>query len=167
MEAGKTAGTPEGYVCSNLYRNFKNEAVKSRQSEDANRFDDSRFTVDGCKTHGNCNAMDEAIDLDDEKALTQFLCFLATLKFRLYHVYETPEVSQTYKQKQCKVFLFIMFLFLDYGAPNLYYYPLRALTEFFSNQKTARELSKRLNAESLLAYKQHKEMLGVRVLDEF
>ena len=50
-----------------------------------------------------------------------------------------------------------MFLFLDYGSPELYYYPLRALAEFFSNQKTARELSKRLNAESLLAYKQHKD----------
>jgi len=93
MEAGKAAGTVEGHVCSNLYRTFKNEAQKSRQAEDMSRTDDNRFTVDGCKTHGNCNAMDEAIDLDDEKSLTQFMCFLATLKFRLYHVYETPEVS--------------------------------------------------------------------------
>ena len=46
-----------------------------------------------------------------------------------------------------------MFLFLEYGDRDFYNYPLRALAEFFSNQKTARELSKRLNSESLLVYK--------------
>ena len=60
-----------------------------------------------------------------------------------------------------------MFLFLEYGERNYCNYPLRALAEFFSNQKTARALSKRLNTESLLVYKQHKKMLGPRILDEF
>lgn len=60
-----------------------------------------------------------------------------------------------------------MFLFLQYGSPGLYHYPLRALAEFFSDQKTARELSKRLNAESLIGYKQLKACMGDRILDEF
>lgn len=53
--------------------------------------------VDGCKTHGNCDIKTGTIELDGEPQLTQFVCFLATLKFRLYHVYETPEVSSRHK----------------------------------------------------------------------
>ena len=98
--------------------------------------------------------MDEKIELEEQLSFTQFVCFLATLKFRLYHIYETPEVSQNHKRDQCKVFLNVMFLFLEYGDRKYYHYSLRALAEFFSNQKTARELSKRLNCESLLTYKQ-------------
>ena len=61
-----------------------------------------------------------------------------------------------------------MFLFLEHAKDNSHYhYPLRALAEYFSNQKTARELSKRLNAEHLLGYKQQKDVLGNRILDEF
>ena len=82
-------------------------------------------------------------------------------------MYETPEISQTHKRDQCKVFLNVMFLFLEYGDRRFYHYSLRALAEFFSNQKTARELSKRLNCDSLLRYKQQKKMLGHHILDEF
>ena len=41
-----------------------------------------------------------------------------------------------------------------------YYYPLRALTEFYLEGDAERALSKRLNSESLLCYKQDKEILG-------
>jgi len=132
MEAGKRAGTPQGKMCSNLTRNFQTEANKLRQREELAR-PGSDLQVDGCHIHGNCDALAEAIDLDEEKHLTKFICFLATLKFKLYHVYETPDLSPRHKQAQCNIFLNIMFLFLQYGSAQFYHYPLRALAEFFSN----------------------------------
>ena len=99
--------------------------------------------------------------------MTQFVCFLATLRAKLLRCFETPEVSQDHKQNQCKLFMNIMFLYLQFGKPCYYHYPLRAIAEFFISQRTSRELSKRLNAESLLKYKQQKEVLGTHILDEF
>jgi hypothetical protein len=90
MEAARE-GEPEKKPCTNLTRTFQSEAAKQSYSGD-------NYKVDGCKVHGNCNPKEEAIDLDEQKNFTQFLCFLATLKFKLYHVYETPEVSQSSRQ---------------------------------------------------------------------
>ena len=41
-----------------------------------------------------------------------------------------------------------------------YFYPLRALTEFFLEEENEKALSKRLNSESLIDYKKGKEVLG-------
>jgi hypothetical protein len=49
---------------------------------------------------------------------------------------------------------------MQHCEPKYYYYPLRALTEFFLEEETEKALSKRLNAESLLSYKRGKEILG-------
>lgn len=49
--------------------------------------------VDGCRIHGNCDALSEAIELIAEKDMTKFVCFFATLKFKLHHVFETHGVS--------------------------------------------------------------------------
>jgi len=72
----------------------------------------NEMSTNGCRWHGTCDIKADTIDLEGEENLTKFVCFLATLKFKLYHVYDTPDVSLRYKQAQCKVFLNIMFLFL-------------------------------------------------------
>jgi len=41
-----------------------------------------------------------------------------------------------------------------------FYYPIRALSEFYAEEVHERSLGKRLNAESLLAYKGKKERIG-------
>lgn len=99
----------------------------------SNSLFEENLKVDGCKVHGNCNAADEMIELKEERIFTQYMCFLATLKFKLYHVYETPEVSHSHRQNKCKDYLNILFLFLEYGKPGYYLYPLRALAELFSS----------------------------------
>ena len=43
---------------------------------------------------------------------------------------------------------------------EFYYYPIRALLEFYSDQVQERSLGKRLNATSLLEFKTKKERLG-------
>ena len=52
---------------------------------------------------------------------------------------------------------------LENCSKEFFYYPLRALLEFYSDKAHERSLGKRLNAESLLAYKVKKVTMG-RVL---
>ena len=63
------AGSPESKPCANLVRTFENEVAKFRNNSDNGmgngRNDPGRLVVDGCKTHGNCNAMEEKIELDE------------------------------------------------------------------------------------------------------
>jgi len=57
---------------------------------------------------------------------------------------------------------------MQHTKPEYFYYPLRALSEFFAEEKTEKALSKRLNADALLQYKQSKEVLtGDHMLFEF
>lgn len=44
--------------------------------------------------------------------------------------------------------------------PKHYYYPMRALTEFFLEKESEKVLSKRLNAKDFLTYKRNKDILG-------
>jgi phosphoenolpyruvate carboxylase len=49
---------------------------------------------------------------------------------------------------------------LENCGKEFYYYPIRALLEFYSDQVQERSLGKRLNATSLLEFKAKKERLG-------
>ena len=53
-----------------------------------------------------------------------------------------------------------MFQMIENCETKFYFYPLRALTEFFVEEETEKALSKRLGLENLLSYKQSKEILG-------
>ncbi len=41
-----------------------------------------------------------------------------------------------------------------------FYYPIRALSEFYAEEVQERSLGKRLNADSLLSYKANKDRMG-------
>lgn len=43
---------------------------------------------------------------------------------------------------------------------EFYYFPIRALSEFYAEEVHERSLGKRLNAESMLSYKTKKDRMG-------
>ena len=49
---------------------------------------------------------------------------------------------------------------LENCDPEYFYYPIRALSEFYAEEVHERSLGKRLNAESLLQYKTKKDRMG-------
>jgi len=49
---------------------------------------------------------------------------------------------------------------LENCEPQFFYYPIKALSEFYSEEEKGRSLGKRLNAESLLCYKNIKQWRG-------
>ncbi len=49
---------------------------------------------------------------------------------------------------------------IEHCEVKYYYYPLRALTEFYIEGESEKALSKKLNAENLLIYKQNKTVFG-------
>ena len=49
---------------------------------------------------------------------------------------------------------------LENCPQEFYYFPLRALKEFYTQDLEAKALGKRLNSESLLSYKAQKEWKG-------
>lgn len=69
------------------------------------------------------------------------------------------------KQRGFKYICNILFMFLESCADEFKYYPLRALSEYFAGESTEQALSKRLNSESLLQYKNEKQVFtGDRML---
>lgn len=48
---------------------------------------------------------------------------------------------------------------MTHCKPQHYYYPMRALTEFYLEKESERSLKKRLIAKDLLTYKKNKEIL--------
>jgi len=54
----------------------------------------------------------------------------------------------------------LLFSILENCEPQFFYYPIKALSEFYSEEEKGRSLGKRLNAESLLCYKNIKQWRG-------
>ena len=63
-------GTPESKLCSNLVRTFQSEAAKQRGNGAGGSRTEFALVADGCKIHGNCNAMEEKIELDEQLSFT-------------------------------------------------------------------------------------------------
>jgi hypothetical protein len=54
----------------------------------------------------------------------------------------------------------LLFGILENCDSQYYYYPIRALSEFYGDEVQERSLGKRLDAESLLSYKYKKDRMG-------
>jgi len=54
----------------------------------------------------------------------------------------------------------MLFSMIEHCDAKYYYYPIRALAEFFVHGESEKALGKRLNSKSLLHYKQNKSLLG-------
>ena len=68
------------------------------------------------------------------------------------------------KEQRRKTICNLMFSLIETCKVKHFYYPLRALTEFFLEGENEKSLSKRLNSESLLGYKKFKEIYGRELL---
>ena len=64
------------------------------------------------------------------------------------------------KDKQRKDLCNLLFGILENCDSQYYYYPIRALSEFYGDEVQERSLGKRLDAESLLRYKYKKDRMG-------
>ena len=130
-EAGKKDGSMPA-TCPILTNSFKAENAKKNSSEINGG---QSLSAEGCNVHGTINIKQETFALDDDpEKFIQFICFLATLKFKLHHIFNTTELNHARKQNECKFICNILFLFLQYCEPKYLIYPLRALAEFLSQE---------------------------------
>lgn len=113
-----------------------------------------------CQIHPGFKYEDAIFALDKPKTFISFICFLIQFKFKLLNIEDTnQQIKDTQRKQLCN----ILFMMLENCSEEFYYYPFRALLEFYSDKAHERSLGKRLNAESLLAYKIKKVTMG-RVL---
>lgn len=90
-DAGKKDGSmPE--TCPILSNTFK--AARKNWDESGGQ----QVKVRSCSVHGQININQETFSLDDDpEKFIQFICFLATLKFKLHHIFNTADLSLTRK----------------------------------------------------------------------
>lgn len=62
-------------------------------------------------------------------------------------------MEEKIKESRRKLVCNMLFSMMEHCKIKHYYYPLRALAEFFVEGESEKSLSKRLNAENLLKYK--------------
>lgn len=67
---------------------------------------------------------------------------------------------QSEKDKQRKEYVQILCSILENCNKDYYYFPIKALSEFYAEKSDERSLGKRLAAENLLCYKNIKEWRG-------
>jgi len=75
---------------------------------------------------------------------------LAQLYFKIMKI---EEVDDKYKEQKSKLICNMLFSMIEHCPAKYYYYPIRALTEFFVHGESEKALGKRLNSKSLLHYK--------------
>lgn len=107
--------------------------------------------------HGNIDIKEHVIDLTSKKRFIPFICFLAQLNFKILNIEDRVE---SLKESRRKFICNLLFTMIEHCKTKHYYFPLRALTEFFLEEENEKALSKRLNSESLMAYKKGKEVFG-------
>jgi len=98
------------------------------------------------------------VSIEKEETFVQFVCFLATLSFKIFHIAPAHIMTSKDKNRGFKYICNILFMFLESCSNEYKYFPLRALTEYFAGEQTEQALSKRLNSESLLQYKNEKHV---------
>jgi len=107
-----------------------------------------------CSVHGGVKIQDILIDLcQSPQKFISYICLLAQLYFKILNI---EDVEEKIKEARRKLVCNLLFSMIEHCKIKFYYYPLRALAEFFMEGESEKALSKRLNAESLLKYKQTK-----------
>ena len=85
------------------------------------------------------------------------MCLLAQLYFKILKIEDGQE---DYKEIRRKYLCNLLFSIIQNCNTKHYYFPLRALAEFYFEGESEKALSKRLNEDSLLLYKEKKAFLG-------
>jgi len=96
-------------------------------------------------------------NLSGEKFIS-FICFIFQFKFKVLNI---EDISQKEKDKQRDQLCTVLVCILENCEDsNFYYYPIRALAEFYTEKNEERLLGKRLKSENLMFYKHLKEQRG-------
>ena len=116
-----------------------------------------------CSTHGSYQKPGdindaEVIQLENEEDFTKFVCFLATLQFKLFKITPSSNILDFDKQQTSNFTLNIIFQFLQYNQTDYLWYPLRACAEYLLDDDQDNGPSHRLNADNLLMYKLTKDL---------
>lgn len=98
------------------------------------------------------------IDLTSTKEkFISYICLLAQLYFKILNIEDGHEDMKEVRRKYlCN----LLFSVLQNSQRNHYYYPLRALAEFYIEGESEKALSKRLTESNLLTYKYKKDFMG-------
>ena len=88
-----------------------------------------------------------------------YICLLAQLYFKILKI---EDGNEDQKEVRRKYLCNILFSVLQNCQRSHFYFPLRALAEFYLEGESEKALGKRLTEENLFIYKQRKDFLGRR-----
>lgn len=98
------------------------------------------------------------IDLTTTKErFISYICLLAQLYFKILKIEDGLE---DFKENRRKYLCNLLFSILQNCEKKFYFFPLRALSEFYFEGETDKALGKRLTEDTLFLYKERKEFLG-------
>ena len=104
-----------------------------------------------CGVHGVCDIKAHTIDLTSTKEkFISYICLLAQLYFKILKIEDGQE---EHKEVRRKYLCNLLFSIIQNCEKKHYYFPLRALTEFYLDGDSDKALGKRLTEESLFIYK--------------
>jgi len=123
-----------------------------------NEGEGNKFSSKVCGVHGCCDIREHMIDLTSTKEkFISYICLLAQLYFKILNIEDGHEDMKEVRRKYlCN----LLFSVLQNSQRNHYYYPLRALAEFYIEGESEKALSKRLTESNLLTYKYKKDFMG-------
>jgi hypothetical protein len=88
-----------------------------------------KLVIPPCNVHGNIGQDKCIMKLDTQKKFISFICFLLQFKFKLLNI---EDINQWEKERQRKDMCNLLYSMLENCDPSHYYYPIRALSEFYS-----------------------------------
>ena len=88
-----------------------------------------KLVIPPCNVHGNIGQDKFIMKLDTQKKFISFICFLLQFKFKLLNI---EDINQWEKERQRKDMCNLLYSMLENCDPSHYYYPIRALSEFYS-----------------------------------
>lgn len=81
--------------------------------------------------HGVINPQIAEVNLDQPKKFISFVCFLIQFKFKLLNI---DDISLAEKNRQRNDLCSLLFSMLENCDNQYYYYPMRALSEFYMEE---------------------------------
>eukprot|EP00347_Sterkiella_histriomuscorum_P003504 403364047 len=148
-------------LCEHLDIHIVEKRVQNQRKQQLNYLagqSEKSITTVPCQTHGSHNVQSNTIDLSkSQQKFISYVCLLSQLYFKILKIEDTNEKI---KESRRKMVCNLLYSLIEHCNSKYYYFPLRALSELFSESESEIALSKRLNSESLLYYNLQKKVQG-------
>lgn len=148
-------GKPQN--CEHLDLKSIKQRCKRYTSKNDHHASKVKLHIFSCDVHGKVDQEKSLCKLDTTHKFISFLCFLIQFKFKVLSI---EDINQTVKDIQREELVNLLLLMLETCEPQYYYFPIRALAEFYTIEISEKSLGKRIISESLLKYKIQKEFTG-------